>query len=125
MRTAGAAFLILWLSYGFVVRHGSNFYPYVAFSWRSPERADKRNNGIGRVSMAKFAPQAILTPYHFAITRNRRGYWVATDDEGLIGGVFRSQKDALRFALFEAAGESARVRVLALDGAALQRTRAN
>jgi hypothetical protein len=38
--------------------------------------------------------------------------WVAEDKEGLIGGVFRTQKDALRFALFEAAGDSACVKVV-------------
>jgi len=31
---------------------------------------------------------------------------------GLIGGVFRTEKDAFRFALFEAGGNSACVRVL-------------
>src|SRR5271165_4878279 len=41
-----------------------------------------------------------------------RGHWVAKDTEGLIGGVFRTRKDALRFALFEVAGDSACVRVL-------------
>jgi hypothetical protein len=67
--------------------------------------------------MSNFAPQAVSTPYHFEIIQNGRGYWVAKDNEGLIGGVFRSQKDALRFALFEAAGDSARVRVVAADDA--------
>jgi hypothetical protein len=42
---------------------------------------------------------------------------VAQDREGLIGGVFRTQKDALRFALFEAAGDSACVRVLSARAA--------
>ena len=62
--------------------------------------------------MSSFAPQPILTSRNFEIVENRRGYWVAKDKEGLIGGVFRSQKDALRFALFEVAGDSARVRLL-------------
>jgi hypothetical protein len=79
-----------------------------------------RGATIGGVSMSSFEPQAILTPYHFEIAQNRRGYWVAKDDEGLIGGVFRSRKDALRFALFEAAGESAHVRVLPADSAAVR-----
>ena len=69
------------------------------------------------MTMSNFAPQEISTPYHFEITQDKRGYWVAKDDEGLIGGVFRSQKDALRFALFEATGDSARVRVLPADSA--------
>jgi hypothetical protein len=62
--------------------------------------------------MSSFAPQAVLTPHHFEIAENARGYWVVQDKEGLIGGVFRTQKDALRFALFEVAGDSAYVRVL-------------
>jgi hypothetical protein len=62
--------------------------------------------------MSSFAPQTVFTPHHFEISENARGYWVAKDQEGLIGGVFRTQKDALRFALFEVAGNSAYVRVL-------------
>jgi hypothetical protein len=37
---------------------------------------------------------------------------VAQDEEGLIGGVFRTQKDAFRFALLEAGGDRACVRVV-------------
>ncbi len=62
--------------------------------------------------MSSFAPQPVLSPPHFEIVENGPGYWVAKDEEGLIGGVFRSQKEALRFALFEVAGDSARVRLL-------------
>jgi hypothetical protein len=46
-----------------------------------------------------------------------QGYWVPKDTQGLIGGVFRTQKDALGFALFEVAGNSACVRVLPRTGA--------
>jgi hypothetical protein len=49
--------------------------------------------------MSNFAPRAVFTPHHFEIAENARGYWVG-------------QKDALRFALFEVAGDSACVRVL-------------
>jgi hypothetical protein len=62
--------------------------------------------------MSSFAPQPVSTPHHFEIAENRRGYWVAQDKEGLIGGVFRTQKDALRFALFEVGGDNACVRVV-------------
>jgi hypothetical protein len=55
--------------------------------------------------MSSFAPQVALTPHHFEIAENARGYWVAKDKEGLIGGVFRTQKDAVRFALFEVVGD--------------------
>jgi hypothetical protein len=61
--------------------------------------------------MSSFALRPVLTPHHFEIAQNGRGYWVAKDKEGLIGGVFRTQKDALRFTLFEVAGDSACVRV--------------
>jgi len=62
--------------------------------------------------MSNFVPQPVSTPHHFEIAENRRGYWVAQDKEGLIGGIFRTQKDAIRFALFEVGGDSACVRVL-------------
>jgi len=62
--------------------------------------------------MSTFSPVAVLTLHHFEVRENRRGYWVAKDREGLIGGVFRTQKDALRFALFEAAGDSTCVKVI-------------
>jgi hypothetical protein len=62
--------------------------------------------------MTSFAPTAALPLHHFEVSENGRGYWVAEDKEGLIGGVFRTQKDALRFALFEAAGDSACVKVI-------------
>ena len=62
--------------------------------------------------MSTFAPRPVLPLHHFEIARNPRGYWVAKDVEGMIGGVFRTQKDALRFALFEVGGDSACVHVL-------------
>ncbi len=62
--------------------------------------------------MSSVAPLRVSTAHHFEIAENERGYWVAKDKEGLIGGVFRTQKDALRFALFEVGGNSAFVRVL-------------
>jgi hypothetical protein len=62
--------------------------------------------------MSSFAPAAVLTLHHFEVSENGRGYWVAKDKEGLIGGVFRTQKDALRFALFEAAGDTTCVKMI-------------
>ncbi|HEY1431148.1 MAG TPA: hypothetical protein VGF39_05910 [Stellaceae bacterium] len=66
--------------------------------------------------MRSFAPQPVLTPHYFEIVQNGRGYWVAKEKEGLIGGVFRTQKDAVRFALFEVAGDSTCVRVFPVNG---------
>lgn len=63
--------------------------------------------------MSSFAPRAAFTPHHFEVSENGRGYWIAEDEEGLIGGVFRTQKDAIRFALFEVAGDTSCVRVRA------------
>jgi len=37
----------------------------------------------------------------FVVSQNSRGHWVAREGTGLIGGVFRSRRDAVRFALFE------------------------
>ena len=62
--------------------------------------------------MSSFPPLPVSPPNHFEIAENGRGYWVAKDKEGLIGGVFRTEKDALCFALFEVGGNSACVRVL-------------
>ena len=67
------------------------------------------------MSMSSFAPSHVSTPYHFEIARNARGYWVAKDKEGLIGGVFRTQRDALRFALFEVGGDSSCVQLIPTD----------
>jgi len=52
----------------------------------------------------------------FEIAEDGRGHWVAKEKQGLIGGVFRSRKDALRFALFEVAGDGASARVLPPTG---------
>lgn len=37
----------------------------------------------------------------FLVGRSRQGNWVARDLEGRSEGIFRSQKEAVRFALFE------------------------
>jgi hypothetical protein len=62
--------------------------------------------------MSPFQPRRAATPHHFEIAEDGHGHWMATDTEGLIGGVFRTRKDALRFALFEAEGDPACVCVL-------------
>jgi len=61
--------------------------------------------------MTAFFPQAVDTPYHFDIKRSREGCWIARDRGGLAGGTFLTCKDAVRFALFEVGGDSARVHV--------------
>jgi hypothetical protein len=66
--------------------------------------------------MSSFAAQPVPTRYHFEIAEDGRGHWVAKEKQGLIGGVFRNRKDALRFALFEVAGDGASVRVLPPTG---------
>jgi len=47
----------------------------------------------------------------FTIRRDQRGRWIARETHGLLGGVFISCKEALRFALYEADGDAARVHV--------------
>jgi hypothetical protein len=49
----------------------------------------------------------VVFPHHrsshqFDITRGGDGLWHVDDQEGLIGGVFRTRKAAFRFAMFEA-----------------------
>lgn len=62
--------------------------------------------------MPIFVPQRISSSSDFDIKRSSRGYWIVRDRDGLIGGTFLTSKDALRFALFETAGDSARVHTL-------------
>jgi hypothetical protein len=49
----------------------------------------------------------VFFPHHhsshqFDIGRGSDGLWRVEDREGLIGGIFRTRKAALRFAMFEA-----------------------
>ena len=62
--------------------------------------------------MSSFTPAPVLSTHHFEVSETDRGYWVAQDKEGLVGEVFRTRNDDLRFALFEAAGDSACVKVI-------------
>jgi hypothetical protein len=65
--------------------------------------------------MATFAPITVPTRHRSEIAQDRCGLWRARDEDGLIGGIFRTRKDALRFASFEAGGDSASVYVLPED----------
>jgi hypothetical protein len=47
----------------------------------------------------------------FTIRRDRRGCWIARETHGLLGGVFIGCKAAMRFALYEADGDPARVHI--------------
>lgn len=47
----------------------------------------------------------------FTVCRDRHGRWVAVETHGLLGGVFATRKDAMRFALSEADGDADRVYV--------------
>jgi hypothetical protein len=67
--------------------------------------------------MSTFEPRRAATPHHFEIAEDGHGHWMATDTEGLVGGVFRTRKDALRFAMFEAEGDPACVCVLPAEPA--------
>jgi hypothetical protein len=84
----------------------------MAISGHISRSTEHRINNIGSCNMSNLAPFAASTPHHFEIAQNGRGYWVAKDKEGLIGGVFRTEKDAFRFALFQAGGDRTCVCVL-------------
>jgi hypothetical protein len=47
----------------------------------------------------------------FTIRLNHRGRWIASENHGRVAGVFLTRKAALRFALYEADGDAARVHV--------------
>ena len=52
-------------------------------------------------TLAKSSPE-IACHRSFVVSQNPRGKWVARETDGMIEGVFHSQRDALRFALYEA-----------------------
>ena len=52
----------------------------------------------------------------FVVAQNGRGQWVAREKSGLIEGVFFTQRDAIRFALFETGDRAA---VVLVDNAGL------
>ena len=43
----------------------------------------------------------------FIVAQNERGEWVARERSGVIEGIFLSQREAIRFALFETGSRSA------------------
>ncbi|WP_332699875.1 hypothetical protein [Bosea sp. (in: a-proteobacteria)] len=53
--------------------------------------------------MARYkSPQPLVAESHlFLVGQSKRGFWVARDLEGRSEGIFRDQKEAMRFALFE------------------------
>jgi hypothetical protein len=53
---------------------------------------------------ANLAPRRCLQPHHFDIARSH-GLWRVEDRERLVGGTFRTKKDAVRFAMFETDGD--------------------
>jgi hypothetical protein len=54
---------------------------------------------------ANLAPRRCPHPHHFDIARSDHGLWRVEDRERLIGGIFRTRKDAIRFAMFETDGD--------------------
>ena len=48
------------------------------------------------------SPLPLGTESHlFLVGQSKRGFWVARDLEGRSEGIFRDQKEAMRFALYE------------------------
>jgi hypothetical protein len=62
-----------------------------------------------QIAMSNFVPTRICLPYDFDAERNRQGLWIVRDRCGLADGTFFTRKDALRFALFEAGGDTTHV----------------
>jgi hypothetical protein len=62
--------------------------------------------------MATTGPGPAPTRWRFEIAQDRRGYWIAHDKDGLVGGVFRRRRDAVRFVIAEGHVDSAQIRVL-------------
>ena len=60
-------------------------------------------------AMANLALPRCLQPHHFDIARSDHGLWRVEDRERLVGGTFRTRKDALRFAMFETDGDRASI----------------
>jgi hypothetical protein len=52
-----------------------------------------------------FASPRCPQPHHFDIARSDHGLWRVEDRERLIGGTFRTRKDAIRFVMFETDGD--------------------
>jgi hypothetical protein len=61
---------------------------------------------MGNIAVAATAAPRHMPAHHFDIAQNRCGLWRVTDRDGLIGGTFRSEKDAVRFAIDEADGDA-------------------
>ena len=56
----------------------------------------------------------------FDVTENAQGLWVAHERHGLVEGVFRTQRDAVRFALFETGNPDSVVVIAGGNGASPQ-----
>ena len=63
--------------------------------------------------------QVIDRDRQFDVTENAQGLWVAHERHGLVEGVFRTRRDAVRFALFETGSPQS---VVVLAGGAPTRT---
>lgn len=59
--------------------------------------------------MARIVP--IANTLRFAVGRDRLGRWVALELHGRGGGLFRSQEDALHYAMAECCGRRSAVRL--------------
>ncbi len=54
---------------------------------------------------------ALCEPLCFVLGRDHDGHWVVRETHGLCGGVFTSERDAIRYAKFEAAERKVVIRV--------------
>ena len=52
----------------------------------------------------------------FVVSRDPKGLWIAHEQHGLVEGVFRTQREAVRFALFETGSPGSVVVIAGGDG---------
>lgn len=72
--------------------------PHASFLKRA--RIGALSDGTAMNRLAGFTP---ALDYHrwFVVSQNQRGQWIARETTGLVGGVFRSQRNAVHFVPFE------------------------
>lgn len=61
--------------------------------------------------MSDFVPRHVCVSCDFDIKPDSHGHWTVADRDGLVGGTFLTEKDAVRFAVAEADGDRTHVHI--------------
>jgi hypothetical protein len=95
-------FAILYGSYEIAVLPPSNSYPAAKIlRAAAPEvRAARHQEGNTNVKLVE-PPSCSSASAIVFIGRNKRGHWVAQEQNGLYGGLFVNRAQAIKYALFE------------------------